>query len=70
MSDLEVLVKDIEGVNPHDITPSECNAWMALLDTLASTGVVRAQTGEIMYTVTAYHEGIGRTEKVTIFIKE
>lgn len=69
MSDFEKVVGDIEGVNPYDITPAECKLWMALTDTLVSTGVVRAETGEIKHTVTAYHKGTGRTQEVTIFIK-
>ena len=70
MSDFEKIVLDIEGVNPYNITPDECKLWMALTDTLVSTGVVRSDTDEIMHTVTAYHKGTGKTEVVTLYIKK
>jgi len=65
----EVLVKNLPDVNPYDITPPDCAMWHALVDTIESTGVERAH-GEIRHTLKAIQPGTGRTEVVTVYIKQ
>lgn len=64
------LVREIINVNPHDITPNECAAWLAHLHTLCSTGVERVETDEVQHTLIAVHPGTDRTETVTVYIKQ